>query len=231
MTHRRAFTLLELIIAIVMIAILVASTTTAISAAIRARDRGGARAEASSRARVAASVIAAERASTLRASDLTEARIAILRSGPAGRGQDGILLFAHIRSPIRSLSPQPEGDECESQFRLEPSLAHAGLFTLWNRRQPVPDDYPEAGGVASPLVDGLTSLRFEAFNGASWLDTWDSDTDGFPHAVRLTLQAADDTGKTIITARRVVAFDRVPIPPASDTTTSGSTSTTSASTR
>lgn len=224
-----AFTLIELIVATVMIAVLVGATTMAVSSAVRSRDRGGARADASSRARLAASLIAADLHNTLRASDLSESRLAILRTGSPSLALDGLLLFSHIASPIRSLSQQPEGDECESQFRLEPSPELPGLFTLWNRRQPVPDDYPDAGGVAVPLVDGLRSLRIEAYNGSSWLDTWDSDTDGFPHAVRLTIQASDDSGKTILTARRVVAFDRVPLPPPLDET--ATTTTTTAATR
>lgn len=228
---RPAFTLVELIVATIMIAVLVAATYFAISSAVRSRDKSEARAEASSRARLAASLIAGELRNTLRAQDLSETRLAIIRSGQPGRGQDGILLFAHISSPVRPLSGQPEGDECESQLRLEPSAAKPGLFTLWHRRQPVPDDYPDAGGVAAPIADGLSSLRFEAYDGSSWLDTWDSDTDGFPHAVRLTVQAADDSGKLTIAARQVVAFDRVPIPLASETTTgtSGTSSGTTSS--
>ena len=232
---RRAFTLIELIVATIMIAVLVAATYLAVSSSVRSRDRSEARAEASSRARLAASLIAGELRNTLRAQELSEARVSIIRTGQPGRGQDAILLFSHLSSPVRPFSAQPEGDECESQIRLEPSLSKPGLFTLWHRRQPVPDDYPDAGGVAVPIADGLKSLRFEAYDGSSWTDTWDSDNDGFPHAVRLTVEATDDSGKLILAARQIVAFDRVPIPLPSDdstgTTTGTTTSTTSTQSR
>jgi len=42
---------------------------------------------------------------------------------------------------------------------------------------------------------------------------WDSDTDGYPHALRVTLVALADDGKTTAVARRVISLDRTPLPP------------------
>lgn len=227
---RPAFTLIELIVATIMIAILTVSLYSAVSATVRSRDRGQQRSDASTRARLAASLIAADVQNTLRADDLLETKVAIIRSGSATsplRGQDGLLLFTHQPETIRPNSGQLEGDECETQFRLEAS-AKAGQYTLWRRRQSVPDEYADAGGVAVALVDGITSLTFQAYNGSAWQDQWDSDNDGMPHALRITVVASDDDSKASVTQRRTVAFDRVPIPPASEDETGTTTTTTSA---
>jgi hypothetical protein len=91
-------------------------------------------------------------------------------------------------------------------------------LVLWRRIDPQPDEYPDAGGVATPVAQGLASLSFQAFNGEEWLDRWDSDRDGIPHAVRTVLRvpafAADGSRlpSADATARRVVAMDRPPLP-------------------
>lgn len=229
--HRRAFTLIELIVAAILIAAFTGATYQAVSQTMRARQKSESRGEAFSRASLAADLIARELHSALRARDLTEGKIAIIRTAAAGRGQDGLLIFSHITRPIRPGGEQPEGDESEAQFRLEPS-AKPNYWTLWERRAPVPDAYPGAGGVATPLVDGLTALTVDAYDGAAWRDTWDSDADGYPHALRLVVTAASDsigsTTPSTATARRIVAFDRVPIPlPVEETTSTTPTTTAS----
>jgi prepilin-type N-terminal cleavage/methylation domain-containing protein len=214
--RRPGFTLIELILACVMMSILFSATYASLSQAVRSRDRGVSRAQAFTRASLAADLIARDLASTLRASDLAETKLAIVRQGRPGSGLDGLLLFTHLDRPVRPASGQPEGAECETQYRLEPlpqSADAAPLYALWRRRAPVPDEYPDAGGVAVQLVDGLRSLTIEAFSGSEWLPEWDSDLDGLPYAVRLTVVAADDDATTSASARRVVALDRVPIPP------------------
>lgn len=227
---RRAFTLVELIVATVMLAILVTATYTAIAQVLRVRDRGAANAQAFQRAGAAVDLIASEAEMALRDSDLLNAKIAIVGSSSGGGASttngSGLLLFTGIARPIRPYSGQNEGGESESQFRLEPSAD--GRSTLWHRRAPVPDDHPDAGGVAVAMVDGIVQMTIEASDGASWLGAWDSDSDGLPHALRVSVTASDDTGRTTRTARRMVSFDRTPVPPTETSTasTTGSGSTT-----
>lgn len=225
------FTLIELILACVMMTILFSATYASLSQAIRSRDRAVARTAAYTRAGLAADLIARDVSNALRASDLLEAKVAIVREGRAGSGLDGLLLFTHIDRPVRPASGQPEGDECETQYRLEPvgigASPDEARYALWRRRQPVPDEYPDAGGVASVMVDGLRSLTVEAYSGSEWRTDWDSDNDGLPYAIRLTVVGVDDDGRASATVRRVVALDRVPIPPvAEDIPETGGTTTT-----
>lgn len=218
---RRGFTLAELIVAIVMLGFLAGATYLSVSQMIRSRDRSAARAEAFGRANLAADLIARDVTNALRDSDLLNAKVAITREGKPGQGLDGVLLFSHIDRPIRPGAIQAEGDEAEVQYKLRPAeglSAKPGSMVLWMRRAPVPDEYPDAGGVATPLVEGVMSLTMQAYDGTTWIDEWDSDLDGLPHALRVVVAAADDRGQDTITARRIIAMDRVPIPPEEDTT-------------
>jgi type II secretion system protein J len=210
-TNRRGFTLLELIIACVMLAILVTASYIAISQTIRARDRSQSRSDAFTRAAAVADLIATDTATALRDADLTDCRIAIMRDGKPGLGQDGLLLFSHLARSVRPGANQAEGDEAEVQFRVQPG-EKPGSMTLWRRTDPVIDDVPDGGGVATALIDGVKGVNIQANNGTDWLDDWDSDNDGLPHAVRISVTGTDDSTKEAIVVRRVIALDRVPLP-------------------
>ena len=208
---RPSFTLAELIIATVMLGILVTASYIAVSQTIRARDKSQSRSDAFSRASAAADLIAADTSSALRDADLTDCRIAIVREGKPGMGQDGLLLFSHLSHPVRAQTTQAEGEEAEVQFRVQPGEKQ-GTMTLWRRTDPVIDDVPDGGGVATALIDGVKGVKIEANNGTDWLDEWDSDNDGLPHAVRISVTGTDDATKESIVVRRVIALDRVPLP-------------------
>jgi len=232
-----AFTLAELIVSAVILTMVVGATTIAVSQIMRSRDKATASGEAFSRAQLAAQRIATDAGSALRDADLNYGKVTITRGGPAGKTAQGLLIFAHQNRPVRGggeagvPADSPESDEYEVQFRLEPAPAMKGsaisLFTLWRRADPVPDDYFDGGGIAAPVVDGLTSLTIDAYDGTSWKPDWDSDVDGYPHALRIVVSASDDNGKRTATARRVVAFDRtpVPLPEPEEETDTGSTTT------
>lgn len=213
----RAFTLVELIVAGIILALVAGATTLSLAQIMRARDGSGASGVAFSRANVAAQRIAADVGVSLRDADLNFAKVAIVRGGPAGRTAQGLLLFAHQNRPVRPNDENaPESDEYEVQYRLEPAAVSgssvAAAFTLWRRADPVPDDYYDGGGVVSPIADGLVSMTIDAYDGAAWRADWDSDSDGFPHAIRIVIVATDDDGKRTSTARRVIALDRTPAP-------------------
>jgi uncharacterized membrane protein YgcG len=209
------FTLAELIVASIILTLVVGATTVAISQSIRSRDSAVAAGDAFSRAHVAAARIAADAAQTLRDGELIYTRLAITRGGPGGSTAQGLSLFSHLARNVRATVEAIESDEYELQYRLEPgTTTRAGTpsYTLWRRADPIPDEYVDAGGVASPMVDGLVSLSLDAYDGAQWRNDWDSDLDGYPHALRIVVTATDDGGRRTSTARRVVAFDRTPPP-------------------
>jgi hypothetical protein len=216
----RAFTIAEVIVAAVVTAFLALATTVAISQAARARDASAGRLEAHLRAETAASRIARDAENAVRDPEVFFTRVSIT-SGKGGAGeQDEILLYSRSLKTARPRDDQGEGGEYEVQYRLEaspPGIADAqgrppaGML-LWRRMDPVPDDFPDAGGVASVIADGVVSLTLRAYDGSQWFSAWDSDRQGYPHAVSVSVSATDPTGKYEATSRRVVALDRTPLP-------------------
>lgn len=224
--QRRAFTIAEIIVALVITGFLALATSIAVSQTVRARDASVARVEAHMRAETAASRIAADVENAVRDPEVIFTRLLIVNRA-SGADMDEILLFTRSLRLVRPRAEQGEGGEYECQYRLQPAapgaiggIAMSGaqansyqpVYSLWRRADPVPDEYPDAGGVAAAIVTGMASLSIRAYNGSSWLDSWDSDRDGYPHAVVITAVATDNSGRYSATARRLVALDRTPIP-------------------
>ena len=219
------FSLIEVLVAVTIAAGVAGATTLAISRSADARDASRSRQQAHSRADVAAERVALDIAASLREGDLYFGRVAILDASQGDRGRDVLLLYAKsLREGTRGTRDGGRGSEFEVHYRLEPSMTapvrgmvaerrqRLSPATLWRRVDAVPDEMPEGGGVASPLVDWVTSLSVEAFDGDRWVEIWDTDYDGYPHAVRVVVEAASDDLRQTAVARRVVALDRVPLP-------------------
>lgn len=222
---RRAFSLIELIVATMIASAVAGAVTVSLGQALRARGTSESRQEAFARAAAVVDRIALDVQNLVRSGDLYDARVLIADSGAtelAGQ-HDEVLLFSHSPRQARPLSEQNEGGVYEVQYRLEtPPDASASGYVLWRRADPVPDENPDGGGVATPIVRGVAALSIEAFDGESWFDSWDSDRDGFPHAVRITALARNDGEKTMeAAARRTIAVDRVPLPYATVSTQGG----------
>lgn len=235
--HRRrpGFTLAELIVAAVIVAFIAATTTAALSQAIRARDSAAAHSSAFARACAAADRIARDLENVTRDHEPLHVRVVVTDGQAGGNPADSLLLFSRttrrVRPPILAGSNDPpEGAEAEIAYRLEPDSARPGLFTLWRRADPVPDDVPDGGGVASPVAAGIVSLSIQAADSAAWYDQWDSDYSGYPHLVRVTVVAADDRSRATAAARRTIALDRTPLPVASDDSATSAESEPAAST-
>jgi hypothetical protein len=130
-----------------------------------------------------------------------------------------LLVFSESLRSIEPIEYQGEGREYETHFRIEDDDLGSAL---WCRRDPVPDRTPDGGGVAEPVADGVVGMLVEASaNGAAWRDEWDSDVDGIPERVRISVKAvgtpvgADpDRDATEVTLTTMVAIDRVvqPLP-------------------
>lgn len=221
MATRRAFTIVELIVALVIAGIVATAITTSLSQLGRARDVARLRMTASRRATDALEHIRRDVQSTLRSDDLFFTRFRLAAetvSSPIGElDRDQMLLYNERLRTIRPLSYSGEGQEYETQYRIE---VDADGASLWRRRDPVPDRHEDAGGLAEPVGDGVVGLRFEAYDGASWRQDWDSDVDGLPLSVRATVTASGERigeemltdGGALVTLRTEIPLDRAPAP-------------------
>lgn len=222
--RRRGFTLTEVIVAGVIVALLASATAGVIATLTRAQRAAGARREAWARADAVASRLALDLTSTLRDADLTRVRVLIDDGGGEGTASDEIRLRTQLSRAMRSQTFAGEGGEYTVQVRVSPS--GSGGLEAWRRVNYALAPNDDGGGVATRLAQGLELLSIEANDGEQWLDAWDSDADGLPHAVRVLVRAHAEDGKTTATVRRVVAIDRVPLPSQleASTTDSGTTS-------
>jgi len=188
---KRGFTIIELVVAIMITAIISGAVASSLSQLGKARDISRIRMTASRRASDALENIRKDVQSTVRSDDLFDTRLRLapeVARTPIGEvDRDQMLLFATRLRPIRSIEYSGEGNEYETQYRIEEDRDGPAL---WRRRDAVPDEFEDAGGIAEPIGDGVVALRFEAFDGESWVQVWDSDVDGLPISIRATVTAS-----------------------------------------
>jgi len=227
-TLRRGFTLIEIVAASIIISMLAAATGLVIFRMARTQ-RGVLAQEAFARADYAAQLIAKDVLTARREQNLTFGKVQIVHGGSAvaESARDELIVLSLAGRRIRANPANNEGPVHEVQYRVAASngaegsaagantsdaARDASSLSLLRRADPNPDDYLDAGGVVSVAVPGVVALRIVASDGISWFDDWDSDLDGYPHAVRITVTAASPDGLTVRTARRTVALDRTPVP-------------------
>jgi uncharacterized membrane protein YgcG len=216
--RRTGFTLVESLIAGVITAFVLGSVAMSVSQLANARNTAKLRFDAHLRADAALNAIRGEIVSILRRDDLFYTRFLIFNDSDSVRSRDenferdGILVFNTRLRALRDIDFNGEGFEYESQFRvLEDDAGPA----LWVRHDAFPDEYPQGGGVVMPSAEGVLTLKFEAYDGQAWYDDWDSDIEGLPLAVRITVMACGHRDEAdIYTAprailRTTVAIDRV----------------------
>lgn len=218
---RRAFTMVELLVAGVITAFVLGSVAMSVSQLSRAKDTAKLRYDAHVRADAALNLLRREVVTINRRDDLFFTRLLILndetsvRVGEEFLERDGLLVFNTRVRAVRDIEFNGEGYEYETQFRV---VDDDDGPMLWVRHDSVPDEYPAGGGIVLPGVEGVIAVKFEAYDGYGWYDDWDSDLEGLPLAVRITVTSsghrnANDTyDAPRVVLRTVVPIDRV-IPP------------------
>lgn len=211
--RRRGFTLVELVVAAIVGAMLAAAASAGISLLLRSKGSVGSKQEASSRAEAGATRLASDLSGVARDSDLSQTRVRIVSGGEGESASDSLLMRVRTIRSSRSTQESLDGGEQFVEYRVGARSSADPTPCLWRR---VTTGYAidgEGGGLAARFVEGVRSCSIEASDGTNWFDAWDSDSDGLPHAVRVTLTTRSSDGRASATSRRVVALDRVPIPP------------------
>ncbi|MBL9149743.1 MAG: hypothetical protein JNM94_13720 [Phycisphaerae bacterium] len=225
--ERRAFTLLELIVAGAIGVIVVGALTLSMTQLSKSRAATQKRLDAHLRASTALDNLRRDLASTVRTDDLFFTRLLIVdqtqSSSQAVLDRDELLLFSSSLDTARveNARYEGEGSEYETHYRVENDELGSALL---QRRDPMPDAMPEGGGVVTPVVDGVVAINLEAYDGENWYPDWDSDIYGMPWAVRATVTAAGHANgdvdlrdkSSFVTLRTTVALDRI-VPPKIET--------------
>lgn len=202
---RTGLSLIELVVGGLVGAVIAAAVATSLYNLFGARRAADERRNAYVAARVAVDRVARDLATIVRDEDLTFSTVRVIDSGEADLPTDELLLLCSSTEPVRGIDGVPEGDRFEVQYRLSSD------GRLLRRRDPAFDQYIDGGGVVSTVAEHIRSISIEAADAESWYPDWDSDRDGLPHGVRVTVAATLADGGEVI-ARRLVAIDRVPIP-------------------
>ncbi len=211
------FTIVELVVASVITALVAGAVVVSLSRILDIERAARDRQEALHRAQAAADAIAGDIRGAIRDGDLFKAQVQLRDGVLSSAAADEILLFVRTQREIAraTADTRPTGDVFEVQYRLRDDTragAEDDARVLWRRIDAVPDDTLDGGGVVFPLVEGIESVSITAFDGNSWTSSWFSDTQGYPHAIRIEVEARSVSGDRSARAMRVVPIDRVPAP-------------------
>ena len=209
----RGFTLIELLIAGVITAFVLGSISMSLAQLGRAKNTSKLRLDAFLRADAALEAVRKEVVSVIRSDDLFFTHLLLINDTIRAQDEvfdrDEILVFNTRLKALRNIEFSGEGFEYETQFRVAEDDYGP---VLWVRNDAMPDEYPLGGGMAKPVVEGIVSISIEAYDGDQWLEQWDSDIDGLPMAIRVTITSTGHRGvDDIYTAPRAVLRTIVPI--------------------
>jgi hypothetical protein len=218
---RRGFTLAELVVAGLVAAIVVGAIGASLSQLARTRTVSRVRLESHLRTSMALDRIRREIQGAIRSDDLFDSRLLILDdtvSAPVGDlDRDELLVFNSKVKPVRERTYSGDGQEWETHLRVEEDDLGSAL---WMRTDAVPDDVDRGGGTAEPMMSGIIGLKLEAYDGLTWQDEWDSDIEGMPWAVRVTISGTGrpdgedpfEDPRDLLSLSTIVPLDRVPPP-------------------
>ena len=215
------FTLIELVVAGTIAAMVLMAVTFALAQLSKTRNIARERVEAFQRASMSIEALRRDIAALIRTDDLFDTRFLLTTreasSRTGGHERSDLLMFNISLRPLHPIDYQGEGREYETHYRVEDDELGSAL---WRRRDMAPDERPDGGGLAEPIADGVVGFLVEASDGdGGWRTEWDSDVDGVPKLVRITVTAtgipvgADSVNLTPdVDLRTVVAIDRLIAP-------------------
>ena len=176
--NERAFTLVEVLIALAILAMIVVSTFTIFRSASKSWQKGETRSERYQNARNAIYKIS------------TEISQAVINSNPlckftGDKNKVSFISFVSTESGVFELS--------ELEFWLD------GAKRLLMRNDDVDPDYDfTTYDHSDVLSENVSELEFSYFDGAVWTDVWNSDQAlgvGLPKAVKIKIRVEDKKSK------------------------------------
>lgn len=207
MRTTRAFTLIEVVVALAILSMISAMVYAAFDGAVKLREAAQIDEETVDGGRVAIARMSREvrmafldprlysaTAGQLQGGTLTETYKTLFKGeDDGGNSKLTFTSFSHVRLYHGS----NEGDQTELAWWLEPDEGSNGLYKLMHRESPRIDEDPEKGGIDEVLAYGVREfrLRYYDFRKEEWQTEWDSDGTDYkgrlPKAVEINLILED----------------------------------------
>lgn len=200
---KNGFTLIEVLVAIVLLAIISLLVWQASGATIQSKERFEKRDELFQSATLALGQMTRDLESAaifsaidfLGASESGEQRWKSVFIGKDEGDQDRVIFFAF--SHVRYLKDVKESDQAEISYFLERDEETPELFSLKKRVSSPPDANPEEGGETYTLIRNVRELNFRYYDlkQAQFFDSWDSTSmdqrNILPRAVEILMVLQD----------------------------------------
>ena len=189
--NRRAFTLIELVLAMAACAVLLVAIYGFFSKAVHLRDDLMARTrEARVRAH-AAGVIRNDLRNAIVSGGTLAAVLTGSQQSPGG-SFPGYLKFTTTTTPDADEVPNPDVQQVEYYIVTDPAAADekAGMLVRAHTRHLLATTAEEA--TEEPLLAGMDAMEVEFFDGTDWQESWEvtAEDETLPEAVRVRLYPA-----------------------------------------
>jgi type II secretion system protein J len=214
-THRRAFTLVEVLLATMVAAVLLAAVSTTLFGTIRLRRAADRLADSVAVQERVARVISADLAGIVAPSGVLAGALLLTSNGSGATARDTIEFFTTTGTVSDSA---PWGDLRRVVYTIEDDEQGDGRVLIrtetFNLLATVEDD---DGRRVTRLLRGVESLSIEAYGSGAWQESWDSTTveNANPALLRLEIRrAAAEDGTTpapIVVVRSITTQPR-PLP-------------------
>ncbi|MBN1943104.1 MAG: hypothetical protein JW849_07395 [Phycisphaerae bacterium] len=209
-TRQRAFTLVELLLAVMVTVMIAVSTVAMLRSTDQTRRRVERQTGLQQETRAAIETMSTALRNACRGEDKNktfEGLDAESDALPADR-----VKFLTI-TPLAVRRDQPESDVKECEFFLQSGGADRPPM-LMRRLDPTRNEEPDGGGVVQCIAENIAAMELAYFDGRTWRPEWSSETDGWPTAIRISLLAVDPRdARATWAVQRVVNFPRMPAPP------------------
>lgn len=204
----RGFTLLEVVVSLALLALVLTLVQGTYSGAVRSRDRASRETAEMHQAGLVLDRLANELAGALTSQGRATLTPFLVEPDVE---ESAVLTFTTRLQPIPGLRP---GGPAELQYALEAD--EDGVPRLVRREEPDPDEDPEDGGVAYPVLEEVLRFRVLCYDGEEWVESWDSrareDEPFLPLAVSVELAWGpdEDHERVLRTATPVYGEGRLP---------------------
>lgn len=223
-TNQRGFTLIEVLLAVAILATMVVMVLGAMTTSFQMRHRTAQLAEVNQAATVTLKRMVAELNMAFYVSEASEdvAQNREIRYRTIFNGKRDEIDFVTMGYQQR-FSDEAAGDQAEISYRIERRRGRDGkLQSVLMRREQAPiDARPERGGTLVPVLENVERIRFEYWDpdreigDEAWVDQWDpkkKDQERLPDRVRITIEVENPLKARSTLAYSMQADIRLPDP-------------------